>query len=982
MIVRVRNSSFLFYPESLKNVSKKSENSWQCSCPCAWAHAHGDANPSLSLRVEGETLLAKCFRGCSFEEIISEFERLGVLVPDPQAKGQNPPAKGFAAPPPPRRETKKTLGEAELARYDAIRMRRHCRAYFLAKLNMLPCTFGAKSPMIPWRKYQLTPYNTHTLEGEIQKPLNLAVVCGEHWNLLVLDIDNPSLFAEHVLRPAGLSLKSFLRLCERSGAHIERTGKGFHLFFAHSQLPQGLLERRATLDAGGFEMLSKESESCVVAPSYHSSKKKFYRAVTPLERLKERKPMPPEVVELLTNTLEHVTLSEEEWHYPLPISEEVVLPPAPLGALPPLVREIAQEISTQLQVSEELAVSITLGTLSACVAGGWKVEPKTDWQEELALYLLAIARSGERKSKAFCEATKPIWLWEENYSKLAEKEAEQSEARLAAYEAKKKQLISEIAKQSLLTEGGRAKKQQLEAELQQLVAEKPVVQKPLRLIVQNATIEAVEQRLEDNGGLVLVLDDEPELLRVIVGGRYNSDSSRLARTTGALLKAHGGEPLVVDRRERSTRLRRAVVSLTTCIQPDVAIDFLRDGDLVASGFLARILYCWCPSRAGARVFCTDDMNPALKTRWSKLLYTLLDARIARFRTEPGRLILSPDAFDRFRRYHDDEAEPLLREGARLHQRAEWGTRLPGVVLRFAGIFQLVEDVESRQITIENLERGITFARFFMEHALFCFGQAGTPAQRLASKIAARIRKEKLASFTVRDVERWYTVSAADALEALKYLAEKGWLRADGRATEGRGRPSSQCLVNPLIFDSDTPKVPDNIDKNTKNEFCQICQIDSEPQNPQNPEDCVVVEKQTLDSEKVKQYETNSEDDDDPPPSPLSGRTQEESQKLDYLACELKKHISARGELRFASNTPGYAQLAYYLDELKSRVLPEFVLVQEKEVIVAKRALSEDDIEFIARAKEMWSTPKVLADALKTDVRAVKAAIAQLEAKHG
>lgn len=55
-------------------------NEWSCLCP-----AHNDHNPSLSLGWDEktQTLLAKCWVGCSFEDIISALKNRGLLPKRP-----------------------------------------------------------------------------------------------------------------------------------------------------------------------------------------------------------------------------------------------------------------------------------------------------------------------------------------------------------------------------------------------------------------------------------------------------------------------------------------------------------------------------------------------------------------------------------------------------------------------------------------------------------------------------------------------------------------------------------------------------------------------------------------------------------------------------------------------------------------------------------------------------------------------------------
>ncbi len=66
--------------------AKKTGNNWLCCCP-----VHDDVNPSLSLSINNETLLAKCFAGCSFLEIISALRYKGLLSSESSIPSYNAP---------------------------------------------------------------------------------------------------------------------------------------------------------------------------------------------------------------------------------------------------------------------------------------------------------------------------------------------------------------------------------------------------------------------------------------------------------------------------------------------------------------------------------------------------------------------------------------------------------------------------------------------------------------------------------------------------------------------------------------------------------------------------------------------------------------------------------------------------------------------------------------------------------------------------
>ncbi|HLH79607.1 MAG TPA: DUF3987 domain-containing protein [Chthonomonas sp.] len=976
--------------------AKPTRNGYICSCPCSWAHTNGDANPSLSLTLEGGQLLVKCFRNCNFGDIVREFKRTGVLLPIESNIKHSRLDVAEKAPQARRDDEEKSITTEELARYDANRMRAHARVYWQAKLNSLPCTFGAKNPKGCWKQYQRERYSASKLRDEIKKPCNLALVCGEHWNLIAIDIDNPGLFFERVLRPTGLSLKSFLRQCARAGAHIERSGKGFHLFFAYSQLHSTLLDRKATLALGGFEILSKESETCVVAPSYHADKKKFYRTITPIERLKERKPIPQEVVEMLTNALERAaaTRDSEEWHYPVPFALEEALPSCPVDVLPPLVHELAEEIARAVQVPLEMPVGFALSTLASSTMGGWQVEVKRDFIVECNLYSLVIARSGERKSEAFRKITEPLREWERVYQKKEAAEVAAANDAYDLYEQKRNALKGAIVKSQ-----DPRQEQELMQKLRELHQAPPVKRYPFKLIVSNATSEALERHLAEQNGLAAILSDEPDVLGVIAAGKYNAQNTIVTNTLGVLLNGYDGGTVETIRIGRGdVFIERALLSIGLAVQPVVLRALMDNKNLTLRGLPARFAFFWCSSMAGARELLREEVNEQILARWRELLFELLNKRIQNFRSgKPQRLTFEPGAFRRLVTFHDDESEPLFREGGDFQRAPEWGNRWVALVVRLAALFHLAEREESNTISLSTLERAIALGYYLKSHALFALAQSGVDeVYDNAAKVASRVTSERLAEFTLRDVERWCHCTAEEGEAVLNFLKQKGWIKTEQRIPPGGGTPSTLCVVNPAVHNAETLKTCDNRD-NRENlghldkRLSRLSQdsSDFEPQLAEVDNQEETTEVKTADSatagEIVKQYETNSataeadpQDDDDPPPSPPSVLTPEEAAKLDHLACVLKKTIVERGELRITPNTPGYAQVAYYLQEFRKRISPEYTIAEEKDCLVARPTLSATDIDLLRNSKVLWDDPHFLAKQLGVPVAAVQTAIAALK----
>lgn len=60
------SGSFDLFLNRLLNLRSTGQNCWTACCP-----AHDDRNPSLSIRLVGERILLKCFRGCESEAVLN-----------------------------------------------------------------------------------------------------------------------------------------------------------------------------------------------------------------------------------------------------------------------------------------------------------------------------------------------------------------------------------------------------------------------------------------------------------------------------------------------------------------------------------------------------------------------------------------------------------------------------------------------------------------------------------------------------------------------------------------------------------------------------------------------------------------------------------------------------------------------------------------------------------------------------------------------
>lgn len=127
--------------------------------------------------------------------------------------------------------------------------------------------------------------------------------------------------------------------------------------------------------------------------------------------------------------------------------------------------------------------------------------------------------------------------------------------------------------------------------------------KPLRLLADDASPEALTSLLADNGGKMALVSAEGGIFEIL-NGQYSQSVN-----IDTLLKAHAGDPIRIDRKGRpSEYIPSPALSVLLTIQP-VVLDGLMSNDAFRGrGLTARFLYCIPTSKVGSRSFETGALS--------------------------------------------------------------------------------------------------------------------------------------------------------------------------------------------------------------------------------------------------------------------------------------------------------------------------------------------------------------------------------------
>ena len=479
-------------------------------------------------------------------------------------------------------------------------------------------------------------------------------------------------------------------------------------------------------------------------------------------------------------------LCEPEWNPPIPF-DEVKLPSFPVQFLPPPLCEWVKAVSKNTETPVDMAAVCVLATLSCALQGKFKVQPKPGYDEPLNLYILLIANSGERKSLIVKLMTHPIYGYEDKENRRRQEMMEVEQAKLSSW---KKQT------DMLEREGKTDKAAELRAKYRELENTRI---RPLRLIADDVTSEALTSLLAENKGLMTIISTEGGLFDTLAG-RYSNSVS-----IDPLLKAYSGDRIQVDRKGRESEIiRDPALTMLLTAQDNVLAGLMGNEIFKARGLTARFLYCRPKSKMGSRHFDTPDLPHELESEYMQLMSALLEIPVPE-NALPQKIRLSPGAYHHIETFFD-WLEPQLVDG--LEHMEGWGAKFVGNTLRIAGLLHCAQHTNSAAkiaISPDTAESAIKIGKYFLRHALCAYSLMGTDkALRGAKYILKKLKtqdKRELTKYQIHRLCRGEFPRVEDATPAIELLIEHGYLRERTYSAPTGGRPRANgYLLNPIYFD--------------------------------------------------------------------------------------------------------------------------------------------------------------------------------------
>jgi replicative DNA helicase len=505
---------------------------------------------------------------------------------------------------------------------------------------------------------------------------------------------------------------------------------------------------------------------------------------------------------LLAQTVTTVT---EIWEAPTSFYE-FKLPSFPTEAFPSWLRAYVEGLAIATQTPIDLTGILTLAALAAAVARNVRVELRKGWCEPLNLYVSAALLPGNRKSAVIDEVTRPLNEYERELVEGMAHQIAEARSDYKVLEARLEKAQKDCAKldgDELNTRRDEARK--LARDLADFIM--PV--EP-QLICDDVTAEALATLLVEQGARMALFSAEGGIFD-IMAGRYSNGAANF----DVYLKAHSGDMLRVNRRNRAEYLQAPALTMALAMQPEVVRGLAGKPGFRGRGLIGRFLYALPPSNLGKRKIRANPLNDETRNTYSRKLTDLARIRPVRNDREAksARLIWLSREADDYLAAFEEELEPMLGEDGELGSMSDWGGKLAGAVGRIAGLLHLAENIDrltswpsevgpATLISAETFKRAAVIGRWLIPHAKAAYAEMGAdPEIEDARKLLRWIESEKSAAdskFTKRDAHRANHNSfpkVGDLEPALKLLEAHGYIRA----TESQRRDSQNFEINPALW---------------------------------------------------------------------------------------------------------------------------------------------------------------------------------------
>jgi len=411
------------------------------------------------------------------------------------------------------------------------------------------------------------------------------------------------------------------------------------------------------------------------------------------------------------------------------------------------IADYIEAVSVFTQTPYAVAGCLVLGALSTVCQKKYIVNVRDGYSEPLNTFQAVALAPGERKTAVFTLVFNPIHRWEAGQAKKLKPKIDDAESLRKTMEAQISGLRREIAKPKTKANDVGAYRKKIR-DLEKKLPKIPVVPKKL---CDDITPEELASVMNMNGEHISVVSDEGGIFETMAG-RYNSGVPNI----DLYLKGHATSPYRYDRKSSAPiSMESPTLTMSLAVQPDVFWALSSKPGMRGRGLIARFIF-YCPtSRLGHRSIEPPEIPADVSAGYAKLITTILGRRYISDPTTrkivPYTIGLSTDAYDRWVEFSADNEIKLKRFG-QFAKMTDWAGKLPGAVIRIAGLFHVAEHAsgtpESHEIDTATIDKAIALMDVASEHTRAVLDLMGQNEDlEIAKKIWAWVEKKSPRSFT-------------------------------------------------------------------------------------------------------------------------------------------------------------------------------------------------------------------------------------------
>jgi hypothetical protein len=502
--------------------------------------------------------------------------------------------------------------------------------------------------------------------------------------------------------------------------------------------------------------------------------------------------------------------SSDAWPEPMPIQSE--LPPVQAFSkdlLPVTFRSLVHDVAERMQVPMDYPAVVLMLCLAGAVNRRAVIQPKANdsrWLIVPNLWGGIIAPPGFMKSPVIQTTTRPLNQIQNEYRhehedalKQYAREKEEHELRRAAWREQYK---------------ANTKKRRVAPDRPEDEPEEPKLR---RLIVNDATFEALHQTMSENPAGILVIRDE------LTGWWSQLDRAGREGERAFCLQAWNGDTgHTIDRIERGTiHVEACCMSMVGGIQPgrlrSYLVDALKDGPS-NDGLIQRFQLLVWPDTAPDWNYVDRTPNAASEQQAARVFRKLveLDAK------DPVRFLFAPDAQELFidwmaeleTKIRGDDLHPAL-----ISHLSKYRKLMPALAL----LFELADRAATEgfdgfeggtsvnpaivhEVSLDHTKQAAASCNYLESHARRVYACITTPQMRAARELADKLKQRKVGadgSFTIRHVylKGWGGLDTPELTRmAVAVLQDAWWIRQiEAEPSPTGGRPSEMYQVNPKVW---------------------------------------------------------------------------------------------------------------------------------------------------------------------------------------